>query len=68
VSGPEHDQRGSLIELGWNGAEPLALADGTSRVFLADGDEVVLTATGPGPGSLRVGVAEVRGRISPAIT
>ena len=29
VSGPERDQRGSLIELSWGGTEPLPLADGT---------------------------------------
>uniref|UniRef100_UPI002AD41529 fumarylacetoacetase n=1 Tax=unclassified Frankia TaxID=2632575 RepID=UPI002AD41529 len=41
VSGPEPDQRGSLIELSWNGAEPLQLSDGSARAFLEDGDEVV---------------------------
>src|SRR5205085_8437019 len=33
VSGPEPGQRGSLIELTWNGAEPLPLPDGTRRSF-----------------------------------
>lgn len=44
VSGPAKDQRGSLIELSWNGAEPLALADGTTRTFLQDGDVVTIGA------------------------
>ena len=42
ISGPERGQRGSLLELSWNGAEPIALPDGSTRTFLEDGDEVVL--------------------------
>jgi fumarylacetoacetase len=68
VSGPQPDQRGSLLELGWGGGEPLTLADGTTRTFLADGDEVVITATAPGVGGARLRLGEVRGRITPAIT
>ncbi|HEY2042730.1 MAG TPA: fumarylacetoacetase [Jatrophihabitans sp.] len=66
VSGPERDQRGSLLELSWGGSEPFTLPDGTSRTFLQDGDEVQLTATAPGPNGSRIGVAEVLGRIRPA--
>jgi fumarylacetoacetase len=44
ISGPEPDSRGSLIELTWNGTEPLRLSDGSTRTFLEDGDEVVLRA------------------------
>jgi fumarylacetoacetase len=57
ISGPERDQRGSLIELSWNGEEPFELADGSLRSFLEDGDEVVLRGEPLG---------EVRGRIEPA--
>jgi fumarylacetoacetase len=61
ISGPEREQRGSLLELGWNGAEPIELPDGSTRTFLEDGDEVVLRGRG---GELELG--EVRGRIEPA--
>jgi fumarylacetoacetase len=67
VSGPERDQRGSLLELSWGGAEPLTLADGSTRTFLADGDVVTLTASAPGPGGTRIGFGEVTGRICPAV-
>ena len=52
----------------WRGlaAEPITLADGSTRSFLADGDEVSLTATAPGPDGSRVGIAEVLGRVLPA--
>ncbi len=66
VSGPEPAQRGSFLELSWNGSEQVRLDDGGSRTFLEDGDEVVLTATAPGPGGVRVGLGEVRGRVTPA--
>lgn len=65
ISGPAIEQRGSLLELTWNGSEPLLLG-GEERTFLADGDEVVLRGRAPGGsgGILRLG--EVSGRISPA--
>lgn len=67
VSGPGADQRGSFIELSWGGTEPLALADGSTRTFLEDGDTVTLTATAPGPGGGRIAFGEVTGRIEPAL-
>ena len=65
VSGPRPDQRGSLIELTWNGREPVALPDASTRAFLEDGDEVVITASAPGSDGRRIGFGEVRGRIVP---
>ncbi|HYM57710.1 MAG TPA: fumarylacetoacetase [Solirubrobacteraceae bacterium] len=63
VSGPEKRSRGSLLELSWNGSDPLELADGSTRTFLLDGDEVVLRgATADGA----VALGEVRGRVLPA--
>jgi fumarylacetoacetase len=58
ISGPESDQRGSLIELSWNGQEPIELSDGSTRTFLEDGDEVILRGDPLG---------EVSGRIEPAL-
>jgi fumarylacetoacetase len=61
ISGAEPGSYGSLIELTWNGTEPLRLRDGTERTFLEDGDEVVLRGRS---GDVELG--EVRGRILPA--
>jgi fumarylacetoacetase len=66
VSGPEPGTRGSLLELSWNGTEPLHLPDGTTRTFLEDGDEVVIRATAPGPDGTLLPLGEVRGRVDPA--
>jgi fumarylacetoacetase len=62
ISGPARDERGSLLELSWNGAEPIALDDGSTRTFLEDGDEVVLR----GSGGEALALGEVRGAIQPA--
>jgi fumarylacetoacetase len=67
VSGPERGQRGSLIELAWGGQEPLQLPDGSTRCWLADGDEVVITATAAGQDGTRIGLGEARGQIVPAV-
>ncbi|WP_240135414.1 fumarylacetoacetase [Streptomyces sp. MUM 178J] len=64
VSGPEVHQRGSLLELTWNGRDVLDLPEG-KRTFLEDGDEVTMTAWAPGPDGTRVGLAEVTGRVRP---
>ncbi|MER7073902.1 fumarylacetoacetase [Terrabacter sp. NPDC000476] len=66
ISGPVRESRGSLLELTWNGTEPLPLDDGTTRGFLEDGDTVTMTAWAPGPGGSRIGIAEVTGTIRPA--
>jgi fumarylacetoacetase len=62
ISGPEREQRGSLLELSWNGTEPISLPDGSTRTFLEDGDEVVLR----GRAGEAIALGEVRGRIEPA--
>ncbi|WP_067139958.1 fumarylacetoacetase [Microtetraspora malaysiensis] len=53
---------GSLIEVTWNGAEPIKLADGTTRSFLEDGDTVTISAVAPGG----IALGAVTGRITPA--
>jgi fumarylacetoacetase len=61
ISGAEPGSEGSLIELTWNGERPVRVADGTSRAFLEDGDEVVLRGRAGD-----VELAEVRGTILPS--
>jgi fumarylacetoacetase len=65
VSGTDRDRWGSLLELSWNGTDPVRLADGSTRTFLQDGDEVTVTASAQGPGGSRIGFGEVTGRVLP---
>jgi fumarylacetoacetase len=66
ISGPSKDQRGSFIEMSWNGADPLELPDGSTRTFLEDGDTVTIVGTAPGAGGSRIGFGDVSGTIRAA--
>jgi fumarylacetoacetase len=58
VSGEQREERGSLIELTWNGSDPVKLASGETRTFLQDGDTVTIRATAGG-----ISLGEVSGTI-----
>jgi len=62
ISGPEKNQRGSLLEISWNGTEPLELRGGIKRSFLEDGDSLAMRGWCQGDG-YRVGFGEVEGTI-----
>ncbi|GAA0233004.1 fumarylacetoacetase [Cryptosporangium japonicum] len=66
VSGAEPDERGSLLELAWNGETPLRLPDGSTRTFLEDGDTVTISATAPAIDGTRLSLGEVTATIEPA--
>ena len=66
VSGPEPGQRGCLLELTWNGTEPVTLPDGSTRTFLEDGDEVTISGTAPAADGGRLSLGEVTGTIKSA--
>lgn len=69
ISGKEPGSQGSLLEQTNGGKEPLTLADGkTKRVFLEDGDEVILKAVAGNVDGAYVGFGECVGRIEPAVT
>jgi fumarylacetoacetase len=62
VSGPDRHQRGSFLELSWNGGEPVEVGE-DRRAFLEDGDTVRITATAPGPDGSVIGLSEVVGTV-----
>ena len=65
ISGPEKHERGSMLELSWRGSEPITLANGEERKFLADGDTVIMRGHCERDG-IRVGFGEVSGTLLPA--
>jgi fumarylacetoacetase len=65
VSGPLREQRGCLLELTWGGRDAVTLDDGSSRMFLEDGDEVVIRGRAPGTDGEPIGFGDCSGRISP---
>lgn len=59
------DSYGSMLELAWKGTKPIAMPDGTTRVFLQDGDEVEMRGWCEKDG-LRVGFGSCKGTVLPA--
>lgn len=75
VSGPSADSRGCLLELTWGGngpdnkplpRKPIDLPTGEKRVFLEDGDEVIIKGYCERQGFRRIGFGECRAIIEPA--
>lgn len=65
ISGPEKQNRGSLLELSWAGKEPLTLDTGETRTFLEDGDTLTLRGAAKGDG-YRIGFGDCAGTLRPA--
>ncbi len=62
ISGAEPGSYGSMLELSWAGSQPITLADGSQRSFLADGDTVAMRGLAEKDG-IRVGFGEVRNEV-----
>lgn len=65
ISGPSEGSFGSLLELTWNGARPVTLADGTTRSFLADGDTLAISGRARRDG-VTIGFGRCEAEILPA--
>ncbi len=65
ISGPQKSQRGSLLELGWGGKEPITLDTGEPRTFIEDGDTLTLGGRAVGDG-YQIGFGHCTGTIRPA--
>jgi fumarylacetoacetase len=62
-SGPEAGQGGSLLELSAGGKQPISLPGGEQRMFLADGDTLILRAHCQRPGAARIGFGDCAGTV-----
>ncbi len=65
VSGPEKQNRGCLLELTWKGFEACTLASGQTRLFLENGDEVILKGYCVREGFVQIGFGACQGVIQP---
>jgi fumarylacetoacetase len=66
ISGTEAGSLGSLLEQTKNGKEPVVMADGSTRLFLEDGDEVTIRGICGKEGGY-VGFGDCSGLILPAL-
>ncbi len=65
ISGPTPDSYGSMLEISWQGKNPVAMPDGTERRFILDNDTVVIKGYCEKDG-VRIGFGECSGKILPA--
>jgi fumarylacetoacetase len=65
ISGPNRENRGSLLELSWGGKEPFAIAGG-SRSFIEDNDTITLRGRARGEG-YTIGFGSCAGKVIPAL-
>lgn len=65
-SGPEPTAAGSLLELSAGGNQSITLSNGEQRVFLEDGDSVVLRGWASRDGYRRIGFGTVSSTVLPA--
>lgn len=66
ISGPEKGSYGSMLEITWNGKEPIKLNDGSERRFIEDGDTVTLRGYTSKDG-VRIGFGDCSGKILPSL-
>lgn len=65
ISGPQAENRGSLLELSWGGEAPIDIG-GVSRSFLENGDTLTLRGAAMADG-YRIGFGPCSGRVLPAL-
>jgi fumarylacetoacetase len=63
VSGPERDEFGSLLEITWNGTQPINLPGGEVRMFLEDGDTVTIRGLCTAEGAVPIGFGDCTGTV-----
>ncbi len=62
ISGPNRENRGSMLELSWGGKEPMTLSSGEERSFLMDGDTLILSGAALADDH-KIGFGECSGKI-----
>ena len=66
-SGPEPEQAGSLLELTLGGKQMLTLPNGEKRIFLEDGDTLILRGACERAGFRRIGFGDCAGTVLGAV-
>lgn len=63
LSGPQPEQAGSMLELSKGGNQAFELKNGESRIFLQDGDTIILRGSCTRAGFQRIGFGECTGTV-----
>lgn len=65
ISGPTPDSYGSMLEISWQGKNPVQMPDGTERRFIQDNDTVIIKGYAEKDG-VRIGFGDCSGKLLPA--
>ena len=68
VSGPDDEAQACLMEKTMMSGEPINLPNGEQRMWLEDGDELILRGRAHREGFVSIGFGVCTGRIIPALT
>ena len=66
ISGPDRSSWGCMLELSWNGSEPIALENSQSRSFIEDGDSLILKGWAGSDDQLK-SLGEIRNPVVPHV-
>ena len=66
ISGPDRSSWGCMLELSWNGGEPIALENSQSRSFIEDGDSLILKGWAGSDDQLK-SLGEIRNPVVPHV-
>lgn len=64
ISGSKKENFGSMLELSWNGTEPVSLKDGSTRQFIEDNDTVIIKGFCKNE-QTRIGFGEINTKLLP---
>jgi fumarylacetoacetase len=67
ISGTTPDSLGSLLELSWNGKNPVTVGGGITRTFIEDRDEIIISGFSQS-GNYQIGFGDVRGVVLPGLS
>ena len=65
ISGPSKGSYGSMLEISWNGKEPIDLSNGAKRSFIEDNDTIILRGSAIKK-DLKIGFGECVSKIIPS--
>ena len=66
ISGDDKSEFGSLLELSWGGQNKITLKNGEERVFIQDGDSIIMTGYAVNKGK-KIGFGECAGKVLPCL-
>lgn len=65
ISAPTPDGYGSMLELAWRGEKPIEMPDNSKRIFIEDGDTVIMRGYAKHESGIKIGFGELHTEVLP---